>query len=65
MGAAMGVLGRVMGTRAGLDPLNLKDKPNTPRARPRELGQGQVQGLGLECLMFNPHSHLCAKRDGG
>ena len=38
--------GRAVATGSEPDPLNLKDKPNTPRARPRVLGQGQVQVLG-------------------
>ena len=37
--------GHSLAKGSGPDPQNLKDKLNTPRARPRGLGQEQVQGL--------------------
>ena len=67
-----------MAAGSGLDPQNLKDTPNATGTWARVLGQGQVQalgpgvsglqpvqGLGPRVFAALPHSHLCAKRDGG
>ena len=42
------------GEGSGPDPLNLKDKLNTPRTWPRVFGQGQVQGLGPSVFGVKP-----------
>ena len=65
----MGVRGRALAGRIGPDAQNLKTN-HTPLELALAwaawwLAFHQYRGLGLGCLLFNPHSRRRAKRGGG